>query len=89
MLYRFNDFIAMAGKEKRLLAEKEISLSEMACTKCRALLAYSVQRNVAKGLPQDERKGAVTEVALKVAEWLMNYGSKVRIPLWEILYSRR
>ena len=88
MLYRLNELMEMAGKEKYL--GKTISrLSDLACTKWRSQLAYTVDRNVAGALRGDERTLKVTEIHAKLAQWLMKYGSQLRIPVWELLYNIR
>lgn len=89
MLYRLNQLIQMAGEEKRLVSGNEIHLDDLACTKWRALLAYFTERNVGKELKKDEREGVIRQVASSTAHWLEIYGSKLKIPLWELLYDRR
>ncbi len=89
MLYRLNEFLEMAGQEKKLKPKKEIHISEMACTKWRFLLAYAVQRNVGATLKDDARKKVVQEAHTKMTKWLMDFGSALRIPLWDILYNNR
>ena len=88
MLYRLNELMEMAGKEKYL--GKTISrLSDLNCTKWRSQLAYTVDRNVAGSLKGDERSQKVGEIHAKLAQWLMKYGSQLRIPVWELLYNIR
>jgi CRISPR-associated protein Csm1 len=90
MLYRLNGLIDMAGLEQRLLSRgRPFRLADMECTKWRAYLAYSAERNLAKRLSGDDREAVVREMSLAIAEWLTKFGSKVKIPLWEVLYDRR
>ena len=90
MLYRLNRLIDMAGLEQRLLLlEQPFRLADMACTKWRAYLAYSAERNLAKKLTGVDRAAAVQEMSQAIAGWLTKFGSKVKIPLWEVLYNRR
>ena len=90
MLYRLNRLIDMAGLEHRLLSrEQPFRLADMACTKWRAYLAYSAERNLAKKLTGADRAAAVQEMSQAIAGWLTKFGSKVKIPLWEVLYNRR
>jgi len=87
--YRLNEFIRMAAYEKQLSGEPKIRLSDMACTKWRALLVYSAERNIAKKVKGDQHKEIVQEVAQTLTGWLEVYGNKLKIPVWSILYDRR
>ena len=89
MLYRLNRFIEMAGREKKLIESGEIHIEDMDCIKWRALLVYSAERNVAKSLKKEQREHIVKEVLSDMSNWLMEYGSALKIPLWSILYNRR
>jgi len=89
MLYRLNSLLEMADQEKRVIKDREIHIDDMSCTKWRSMLAYSVERNVAKGIKGEERKQNVNEVAGLLAKWLTGYGGKLKIPLWNILYNNR
>ncbi|MEA1967975.1 MAG: type III-A CRISPR-associated protein Cas10/Csm1, partial [Thermodesulfobacteriota bacterium] len=90
-LYKINDFINMAEEERVILEENqtEIHLDDMACTKWRSLLKYSVERNVALKAARAVRDEKVKYVGSKIAEWLDIYRAKLRIPLWIIQYNRR
>ncbi|MFH1293918.1 MAG: type III-A CRISPR-associated protein Cas10/Csm1, partial [Pseudomonadota bacterium] len=89
MLYRLNILIEMAGEEKRVVHDEEIFIDDMSCTKWRSILAYTTERNVAKSVKGEARKAAINEVAATLAGWLTEYGRRLRIPLWDILYNRR
>ena len=90
MLYRLNQIIEMAGVENRIVANKnEIYLEDMECTKWRALLSYSVGRNAAKDLKPEERPAVIDTVIKSLNNWLSEYGSKLKIPVWNMLYNRR
>ena len=84
-----NEFIRMAAYEKQLSGKPEISLSDMNCTKWRALLVYSAERNIAKKVKGDEHKKIVQEITQTLTGWLDTYGNKLKIPVWSILYDRR
>jgi hypothetical protein len=88
MLYRLNYFIGMAGREKHLLKLEEISAIEMGCLKWRALFHYTVERIVGKGLESNERKAKIDEFN-RAAAWLEQYGSALKIALWDVIYNRR
>jgi len=89
MLYRLNSFLEMADQEKRVINDRDIHIDDMSCTKWRSMLAYTLERNVAKGLKGEERKQTINEVAGLMAKWLTVYGGKLKIPLWNILYNNR
>ena len=88
MLYRLNELMEMAGKERQL-GNSITRLSELECVKWRSQLAYTVERNVAKSVKSDDRREIVTEIHAKLAQWLMKYGSRLKIPVWELLYNIR
>jgi len=89
MLYRLNSFIEMAAREKRVIQDDEIHLDDMLCTKWRSMLSYSTERNVAKEIKGEERKEAIDQVTGTTAQWLAEYGGRLKIPLWNILYNQR
>lgn len=87
MLYRFNAFIDMAGKAK-IITEggRSVQLQDMDCLKWRALLRYSLERNIKK--KGRERDTAMREVSMLV-DWLGEHGSALKIALWSQLYEKR
>ncbi|MCF6246496.1 MAG: type III-A CRISPR-associated protein Cas10/Csm1 [Desulfobacula sp.] len=87
MFYNLNEFIKMAEKEKQLIEKDEIHINDMACTKWRSLLAYSVNRNIGK--KNNDKEKIKQEVMVNLTRWLKTYEGKLRIPLWKILYNRR
>jgi CRISPR-associated protein Csm1 len=89
MLYRLNGLIDMAAREALVTREKSIRLEDMGCTKWRAYLAYSVERNAAKNLKGGDREREVKTISQSLARWVSEYAGKLRIPLWEILYDIR
>lgn len=89
MLYRMNKVMKMADEEKRLVTNHEILLTDMECTKWRALLTYTVGRNAAKDLKTEDRPAVIDLVLKSLNSWLSDYGSKLKIPVWSILYNRR
>ena len=89
MIYRLNDFIRMAESEKQLLeGEDDIYLENMECLKWHALFSYTTERNVGKGLKGNEKKEMINEF-YKVAAWLKEYGGKLKIALWNVIYNYR
>jgi len=89
LFYRFNEFIRMAAREQQVVKNNEVSIEDMACTKWRALLVYTAERNVAKSIKGDDRRALMTEVTAKLVKWLEGYQGKLRIPLWDVAYNRR
>lgn len=90
MMYRFNQLITMAGKEKAALEQTggEVFLEDMDALKWRAMFGYSVQRNINPALKGEERSRSVQDVSL-MARWMDRYGAATRIPLWHLLYDKR
>lgn len=88
MLYRLNELMEMAGKEK-LLGKSVTRIADLACTKWRSQLAYTVERNVAREISGEARREKVANIHVQLAQWLMKYGSELKIPVWELLYSIR
>lgn len=89
MLYKLNKFIEMAAMEKRILTSGLLHINSMDCTKWRALLAYSTERNVGKKLSKEQKAALVKEIHANLADWLNIYGGKLRIPLWTLQYNLR
>lgn len=90
MLYRLNGFITLAERERALREETRISIKEMSCLKWRALFSYAAGRNIAREIKDhDERKRIIEELSTTMTQWLDNFGGKLSIPLWYILYNYR
>jgi len=90
MMYRFNQLICMAGKEKAALEQTdgEVFLEDLDALKWRAMFSYSIQRNINSSLKGEDRTRAVREVSL-MAGWMDKYGAATWIPLWHLLYDKR
>jgi CRISPR-associated protein Csm1 len=89
MIYRLNDFISMAESEKQLLEGKgDIYIEDMECLKWHALFRYTTERNVGKGLKGEERDEMIHQFS-KAAAWLKEYGGKLKIALWDVIYNYR
>jgi len=89
MIYRLNDFIRMSESEKQLLeGGGDICLEDMECLKWHALFSYTAERNVGKGLKGKEKDEMVRQFS-KAAAWLGEYGSKLKIALWDVIYNYR
>ena len=88
MMYRFNRFIDMAGREKLVREQETIHVEDLECLKWRAMFAYSLNRNLNRALRDQERTRALQEIGV-LAGWLEQYGSALRVPLWHLLYDQR
>ncbi|OEU51306.1 MAG: type III-A CRISPR-associated protein Cas10/Csm1 [Desulfobacterales bacterium S3730MH5] len=88
MIYRFNDFIEMAGLANLVLKEGEIAIEDMECLKWPAMFCYSVERNIGKEFKDEARNEAIREVS-KAKLWLGRYGAKLKMALWDIIYNHR
>ncbi len=89
MFYRLNTFIDMASREAGLIHRQSIHIRDMDCTRWRSLLAYVVERNVAKSMDTREKRRIITKVRESLAQWLSTWQGRLRIPLWDIQYNRR
>ncbi|MGE0084729.1 MAG: type III-A CRISPR-associated protein Cas10/Csm1 [Desulfococcaceae bacterium] len=89
MLFRVNELMQMAAKEKLLTQKQAESFQDMSCAKWPSLLAYTVARNAAKKAERDKRAELTDEVAEKLYHWIHTCRSKLKIPVWQILYNRR
>ncbi len=94
MLYRLNYLLADAGMEKRVVQNRIIHLSDMNCVRWRAMLAYTIGRNVGQSLPAEIKKTAnihekASSIHADIGKWLVDLGYAFKIPLWQLLYNRR
>ncbi|MBW1691495.1 MAG: type III-A CRISPR-associated protein Cas10/Csm1 [Deltaproteobacteria bacterium] len=89
MLYRLNHFIEMAEEERNVTSDNEIHMDDMSCTKWRSFLSYYSERNIAKQIKGEEREEAINQVTSSMTHWLTEYGGRLRMPLWDILYNKR
>lgn len=89
MIFRMNAFISMADLAKELLKEKEVRLEDMECLKWRALFRYSTERNIGRHLKDEVGKKAAREQFGKAAGWLEEYGGRLKIALWDVIYNNR
>ena len=89
MLYRMNRFIEMAADEKALLEDKEIHLEDMESLKWRALFSYNAERNIGKSIKDEAKKKEAKKEFEKMAGWISEHGSHLKISIWDILYNNR
>lgn len=89
MLYRFNEITEMVKKEKDLKNKGGVHIEDMECLKWRSMLLYTIARNVGHGLKDEERTALINEVSEKVTKWFEEFGGAMKIPLWQIIYSKR
>lgn len=91
MLYRLNTLMQMAEQANRVMEKRpEITLEDMLCFKWRGYLAYTVARNVAKNEKDEKKKSEqIKMIHEHFGTWLKDYGAKMKIPVWSILYDNR
>lgn len=87
MLYRFNQLIELARREKSL-NHGNVTMADMECLKWRSKFSYTVTRNIDQNIKGEERQAAIEQVS-EMAKWLTEYGGAVCIPLWQLLYEQR
>lgn len=88
MLFRLNELIEMRKQEQFILQDKVAHIEDMECLKWRARFKYTVVRNVGRKLKSEAKQKAIDEV-MQIATWLENYGSALKIPLWQVIYENR
>ena len=89
MLFRLNDLLEMAKKEKELRGSgAAVSMEDMDCLRWRSQLKYTVARNIGRKL-KGEEKGKVIDEVLSAVMWLDEFGGTMKIPLWQIIYNHR
>lgn len=88
MLFRLNEIIDMRKQEEGIIKGGVINIEDMECLKWRSILRYSIVRNVGRKKKGDEKVKLIEEV-MELAKWLEDYGSALKIPLWQIIYNRR
>lgn len=82
MLYRFNEFTAMAKESERIISNStHIRLEDMECLKWQPRLRYSIVRNT--------DKSAMDEVLESILQWISEYKGVLKISLWQVLYEKR
>ncbi|NWG04355.1 MAG: type III-A CRISPR-associated protein Cas10/Csm1 [Syntrophaceae bacterium] len=89
MLFRLNTFSHMAKFERELLKLKEgMEMEDWDCLKWRSNFKYTIVRNVGRNLKGEEKSNAIKEVE-GAANWIVEYGGGMKIPIWQIIYDRR
>ena len=89
MIYRLNTFIGMASLEKEILKENGVRLDDMECLKWRALFRYTTERNIGRQVKDEAGRQEAREQFGKAAGWLDEYGGRLRIALWDVIYNQR
>ncbi len=95
MLYRLDQFIAMAEEENQVIRQAEINIEQMQCLKWRALFHYMADRNIGRDLKAETReerarmKAGMIDEFSRAAGWLETYGAGLKIALWDVIYNQR
>lgn len=63
-------------------------MEDLECLKWRAKFKYNLVRNIGKNLKGEEKDRAIKEVE-KAADWFIQYGGAMKIPIWQIIYNQR
>lgn len=88
-LYKLNEIMYMVDKEKEIKEKQIFNLAHLNPLTWRAKLYYFTIRNVGKEKPEEERVKLAEEFLRKLVEWFEKYRGVFRIPLWQVIYSRR
>jgi len=89
MLFRMNRLVGMAGLASELLKKKEIHMEDMECLKWRAMLKYTTERNIGKQIKDALQRKDMQREFGRVAKWLEDYGGRLKIALWDVIYNNR
>jgi CRISPR-associated protein Csm1 len=89
MIYRLNAFIGLANMEKEILKEESIRLEDMEYLKWPAYFRYSTERNIGRQLKDEIEKRKAKDEFGVAAKWLKEYGSLLKIALWDVIYNNR
>ncbi|MDO9558771.1 MAG: type III-A CRISPR-associated protein Cas10/Csm1, partial [Syntrophales bacterium] len=89
MLFRMNRFVDMAALSNEVLKEKEIHLEDMECLKWRAMFKYTTERNIGKQMKDEAGKKEMQREFGRAAKWLEDYGGRLKIALWGVIYNNR
>ena len=85
-LYSLNRYIKMSEDERKILKNNKYNIKSLECMKWKSHLAYNLSRNLKIEKDDDIN---VNEVYENLRRYIEEYNSKLRIPLWTILYSIR
>lgn len=89
MLYRLVNFSCLSEQKKEVLeVGGSVDMEDYECLKWGAMFRYALVRNVGRDLKGDEKNEALCKVE-QAAGWTEKYGSKMKIPLWQIIYNQR
>jgi len=61
----------------------------MEALKWRALFSYNAERNIGKNIKDEARRKAAKKEFEKMAGWISEHGSTLKISIWDILYNNR
>ncbi len=89
MLFRINHLIDLVTRAEELLREREVHRDDMECLKWRAMLRYTTSRNIGKQVKEETKKKEMQREFSRVAKWLEDHGSRLKIALWDVLYNNR
>jgi hypothetical protein len=53
------------------------------------MFSYNTERNIGKNIKDEAKRTAAKKEFEKVAGWLSDYGSNLKIAIWDIIYNNR
>lgn len=89
MLFRMNSLVGMASLAGQLLEEKEIHMEDMECLKWRAFFRYTTERNIGRKIIDEKTRKEMQREFGRAAKWLEDYGGRLKIALWDVIYNNR
>ncbi len=89
MLFRLNAFIGLAKLEKEVISQQGVRIEDMECLKWRAHFRYTTERNIGKNMKNEADKQSARKEFGSAAQWLDQYGGRLKIALWDLIYNNR
>ncbi|MDX9745944.1 MAG: type III-A CRISPR-associated protein Cas10/Csm1 [Syntrophales bacterium] len=89
MLFRLNVFIDLANLEREVIRESGVNIEDMECLKWRSLFRYMTERNIGKQMKDETDRMKAREQFGMAAKWLDEFGGRLRIALWDLIYNQR
>jgi len=81
--------IPVVSREKEMRRGSPFPLADMDCLKWRSYFRYTTERNLGKNIKDEEARAKIKQEFSVAAQWLEDYGGKLRIALWDVIYNNR
>ncbi|MFQ3675745.1 MAG: hypothetical protein SNJ64_04300, partial [Endomicrobiia bacterium] len=89
MLFRLLNLSEMAKKEEEILRRQNIELKDIECLKWRAMLKYTITRNIDNKLKNKEGDKIIKDITEKLFLWISKFKGAIKIPICQVIYNKR